>query len=128
MIICRSPPLHKKFSNSELFWSAFPAFSCIRTECGEIRSITPYSVRMRENVGKMWTRITPNTDSFHAIHHLHTLIILNYRFICKINIRGYFIWKCPWWPQMPILRISIFSPFWKIVINSKCYVAVVPMI
>ena len=26
-----------------------PHFSRIRTECGEIRSISPYSVRMREN-------------------------------------------------------------------------------
>ena len=38
--------LHKKYPCSELFWSVF---SCIRTECGEIRSISPYSVRMREN-------------------------------------------------------------------------------
>ena len=29
-----------------LFWSAF---SRIRTEYGEVRSISPYSVRMREN-------------------------------------------------------------------------------
>ena len=39
--------LRKKCPYSELFWSAF---SCIRTEYGEIRSISPYSVRMRENV------------------------------------------------------------------------------
>ena len=32
-----------------------------------IRSISPYSVRMRENAGKMRTRITPNTDSFYAV-------------------------------------------------------------
>ena len=41
----------------------FPAFSRIRTEYGEI----PYSIRMRENAGKMRTRITPNTDSFYAV-------------------------------------------------------------
>ena len=29
--------------------------------------ISPYSVRMRENPGKMRTRITPNTDSFYAV-------------------------------------------------------------
>ena len=44
---------------SELFWSAFfpdfPGFSRIRIEYGEI---------LRENLGKMRTRITPNTDSF----------------------------------------------------------------
>ena len=36
----------------------FPAFS---------RIISPYSVRMRENAGKMRTRITPNTDTFYAV-------------------------------------------------------------
>ena len=35
----------------------FPAFSRIRTEYGD-----------RENARKMWTRITPNTDSFYAVH------------------------------------------------------------
>ena len=50
----------------------FPAFSHIRTEYGEI--ISPYSVRMRENVGKMWTRITPNTDTFYAVLWLKTLL------------------------------------------------------
>ena len=39
--------LRKKWPYSELFWSVF---SHIRTEYGEIRSISPYSVRMRENV------------------------------------------------------------------------------
>ena len=39
--------MRKKCPYSGLFWSAF---SRIRTEHGEIRSITPYSVRMRENV------------------------------------------------------------------------------
>ena len=38
--------LRKKCPYSELFWSAF---SCIRAEYGEIRSISPYSVQMREN-------------------------------------------------------------------------------
>ena len=32
-----------------------------------IRSISPYSVRMRKNAGKMRTRITPNTDTFYAV-------------------------------------------------------------
>ena len=30
-------------------------------------SISPYSVRMRDNTGKMRTRITPSTDSFYAV-------------------------------------------------------------
>ena len=47
-------PCHCKYSllekcpYSELFWSAF---SRIRTEYREIRSISPYSVRMLENCG-----------------------------------------------------------------------------
>ena len=50
----------------------FPSFSRIRTEYGEI--ISSYSVQMRENVGKMWTRIIPNTDTFHAVLWLKTLL------------------------------------------------------
>ena len=38
--------LRKKCLYSKLFWSVF---FCIRTECGEILRISPYSVRMREN-------------------------------------------------------------------------------
>ena len=38
----------KKCSYSELFWSAFPL---IQTEYGEMQSIFPYSVWMRENAG-----------------------------------------------------------------------------
>ena len=33
----------------------------------ELRRISPYSVQMRKNVGKMRTRITPNTDTFYAV-------------------------------------------------------------
>ena len=45
----------------------FPAFSCIRTEYGSILRISLYSVRMRENAGKMRNRITPNTDAFYTV-------------------------------------------------------------
>ena len=38
--------LRKKCQQSELFWSVF---SRIMTKYGEIRNISPYSVRMREN-------------------------------------------------------------------------------
>ena len=41
--------LREKSQFSELFWSAF---SRIWTEYGEIRSIFPYSVRMRENANQ----------------------------------------------------------------------------
>ena len=40
------PSLREKCPDSELFWSAF---SRIWTEYGEIRSVSTYSVRMREN-------------------------------------------------------------------------------
>ena len=43
----------------------FPAFSRIRTEYGD--RISPYSVQMRENAGKMRTRITPKTDTFYTV-------------------------------------------------------------
>ena len=56
--------LREKCPYSKLFWSAF---SHIRTEYGEILRISPYSVRMQENAGKMRTRITPNTDTFYAV-------------------------------------------------------------
>ena len=43
-------------------------FSCIFPHSDWIRlRISPYSVRMRENTGKMRTRITPNTDSFYSV-------------------------------------------------------------
>ena len=41
----------------------FPAFSSIRIEYREKLRISPHSVRIRENTGKMRTRITPNTDT-----------------------------------------------------------------
>ena len=49
------------------FWSVF---SHIRTEYGEILRMSPYSVRMRENLGRMQTRITPNTDTFYAVSYI----------------------------------------------------------
>ena len=53
----------------------FPGFSRIWTEYGEILRISPYSVRMRENAGKMRTRITPNTDSFYAVMFVSYLFV-----------------------------------------------------
>ena len=46
----------------------FPAFSRIRTEYGDILRISPHSVRMRENAGKMRTRTTPNMEAFYAVY------------------------------------------------------------
>ena len=50
------PHLHERvvFLNFSLFFISllWSAFSCIRTEYGEIRSVSPYSVRMRENANQ----------------------------------------------------------------------------
>ena len=43
------------------FWSLF---SCILTKYGEIWSITPYSVQMRQNTDQ---KKTPYLDTFHAV-------------------------------------------------------------
>ena len=51
---------NKKCPYSELFWSIF---SRIWTEYGEIW----VSLRIKSECGKMWTRVTPNTDIFHAV-------------------------------------------------------------
>ena len=68
MAIVAKVTLRKKYPYSELFCSALFR---IRTECRQIRSIqsefSPNSVRIRKNSEKMWTRITPNTDTFYAV-------------------------------------------------------------
>ena len=43
-----------------------PHFSRIFPYSDWIQSISPYSVRIRENAGKMWTRITPTMGTFYA--------------------------------------------------------------
>ena len=66
--------MHKKCPYSEFFWSIFfpyfPAFGLNRdqnnSEYGHF-CISPYSVRMRENAGKIRNRITPNTDTFYTV-------------------------------------------------------------
>ena len=76
--------LRKKCPYSELFWSAFfphfPAFGLNTERYGVIGSISPYSVRTRENAGKMRTRITPNTDSLYAV-------LVSLAFLVNFNIR-----------------------------------------
>ena len=62
-----------------------PHFSRIRTEHEEIRSISPYSVQMRENAEKMRTRITPNTDSFYACRNLKVFSKLEYKVDTSYN-------------------------------------------
>ena len=62
--------LRKKCPYSELLWFVF---SCIRTEYGKIRSISPYSVRMRENAdqnnskyGHFSRRVNPKNDNINS--------------------------------------------------------------
>ena len=56
-------------------------FSRIWTEYGKTRSISPYSVQMRENAEKMRTRITPNTENFYAV----VLILLGINSVVVLN-------------------------------------------
>ena len=46
----------------------FPAFGLNTERYGEILRISPYSVRMRENAGKMRTTIAPNMEIFYAVN------------------------------------------------------------
>ena len=55
----------KKCPYSELFWSAF---SRIQTEYGEIRSISPYSVRMWENADQN------NSEYGRFLHSVYSMI------------------------------------------------------
>ena len=61
--------LRKKCPYSELFWSVI---SRIRTEYGEIQSISPYSVRMREN--------TDQNNSKYG-HFLRSITLIIYTFL-----------------------------------------------
>ena len=60
ILIQQTLVLRKKCVYSELFWSAFSAFG-LNTE----RYGVPFRIQFK--CGKMRTRITPNTDTFHAV-------------------------------------------------------------
>ena len=66
------------------FWFVF---SCIWTERREIRSISPYSVRMRENTDqkklRIWTLFTQWVVSVSAVAWLFLCQIFIFRFISK---------------------------------------------
>ena len=40
-------------------------------------SCTPYLSVFNPNAGKMWTRITPNTDTFYAVGHYFKVFMLH---------------------------------------------------
>ena len=52
--------LRENCQYSELFWFAF---SSIRTECGEILRISPYSVQIQENTDQN----NSDKDNFYAV-------------------------------------------------------------
>ena len=60
MLSNKENALCEKWPYSELFWSAF---SHIRTEYGEIRRNSPYSVQMRENADQN----NPSMDILYAV-------------------------------------------------------------
>ena len=73
----------------------FPAFFRSWAEYGEILSISPYSVQMRENAGKMRTRITPNTGSFYAVWLLLPFFCV-WEIIVKYLVTKWESWKILW--------------------------------
>ena len=68
----------KWYKNNDIYNIHCVKSVCIRSYSGPhfprifphselIRRDSPYSVRMRENAGKVRTRITPNMDTFYAV-------------------------------------------------------------
>ena len=93
----------------------FPAFSRIWTEHGKTLRIPPYSVQMRENTGKMRTRITPNTDTFYVVriapntdffYVANTVIIINLEL--SLNFELLSPMRSPWYPS-PYTTWQIFQ-------------------
>ena len=73
---CFLHALREKCPYLELLWFAF---SRIRTEYGEIRSVSLCSVQMRENADQN-NSITLNTDTFYAVistHNYFTLLLFH---------------------------------------------------
>ena len=93
--------LPKKRPYSELLW---PAFSCIRTKCGEIRSISPYSVRMRENADQ-------NNSEYRHFPHSDALVVC-----CGVSSVYVVLWYYGpyywFWLQIHSYFVSIMT-LWK---------------
>ena len=71
----------------------FPAFSRIWTEYGDIPHISPYSVRISENAGKMRIRIPPNMDTFYAVS---ILLSIDYILWTFETIHNLYSFLCFW--------------------------------
>ena len=85
--------LCEKCPYSELFWSTF---SRIWTEYGEIRSISPYSVLMREN---------PDENNSEYNHFLHSICHTEHLTIWHYNFS-----RCDW-PALDFLLIQVTNHF-----------------
>ena len=91
--------LRKKCPYSKLFWSVF---SRIRTEYREIRSISPYSVQMREN--------TDQNNSNYG--HFSCSVIHTQNIKSLFNVEGYLA------NAMPFIRESLISTISQITLQS----------
>ena len=93
--------LRKKRPYSELLW---PAFSCIRTKCGEIRSISPYSERLRENADQ-------NNSEYRHFSHCDALVVC-----CGVSSVYVVLWYYGpyywFWLQIHSYFVSIMT-LWK---------------
>ena len=67
----------------------FPAFSRIWTEYGDIPHISPYSVRISENAGKMRIRIPPNMDTF-SQYQFYSVLTISYELLKQYTIYTHF--------------------------------------
>ena len=106
----------------------FPSFSRIRNENGKILRISPYSVQIRENAGKMRTRITSSTYTFYAVIFGKILIIwllkslidcLNLFFLCYLLVTStYLIITSGYLIVTSCCLIAIPGYFWLLLVAS----------
>ena len=98
--------LREKCPYSELFWSTF---SSIRTEYGEIRSISPYSVRMQENTDQN------NFEHGHSLRSVtsqvkNLILLIIFTLITEVNISPVFISSLTFCPSIkrysPCLKVA----------------------
>ena len=77
IFLCKKRHCVKSVRIRSFFW---PLFSCIWTEYGEIMSISPYLVRMKENTDQ-------NTDTFYAVSLIFVYkVYFKFRYIPNMYI------------------------------------------
>ena len=95
-ILNRLSSLSKKCPCSELLWSAFfPHFLAFGLITERYAVFSPNE----ENAKKMWTRITPNTDTFYAVHVYSSFMFLVHVKLISLTLMKdwkYFIWGGIW--------------------------------